>query len=567
MRRYDLRPRAEGRSLLAVPYRGADLLGQAMYNKSSAFDAEERAVFGLDGLLPEVISTMDQQARRVYGNIVRKSDPLEQYIGLMALQDRNEHLFYRVLLDHLQEFLPVVYTPTVGQASKEFSHIFRRGRGIWITPAHRGRMAEVLRNSPFAEVRLLVVTDNQAILGIGDQGAGGMVIPIGKLSIYSAAAGIHPAQTLPVSLDVGTDNEELLADNLYLGWRQPRLRGEAYFGLIDEFVSAVGEVFPRALIQWEDFQKSNAFELLELYRSRTVSFNDDIQGTGATALAGLLAACRVSGESLSEQRVVIVGGGAAGIGIATQLRSALGEAGLKGEALIGALAVLDSRGLLVDDREGLDAYKRPLAWPAALAASRGLGEERSLAAVVHALRPTVVIGSSGQAGLFSQELVREMALHVERPVIFPFSNPTALAEALPRDLFEWTDGRALVASGSPFEPVTFGDREIHVGQGNNAFVFPGIGLGALVAEAREISDTAFSAAARALADSVTADELERGLLYPSVGRLREVTVNVASAVVEQVGAEGLGLAVPPDEVRRRVEAAMWQPEYPQLVPV
>ena len=557
--------RPDGGWRVEVPVRGARLLEHPMYNKSSAFTDEERRTFALEGLLPHAVSSMETQARRVYRNIARKTDPLEQYIGLQALQDRNEHLYYRLLLEHLEEFLPVVYTPTVGRASKEYSHIFRRGRGLWITPAHRGRIAEVLDSAPFGGVRLIVATDNQAILGIGDQGAGGMAIPIGKLAIYSAAAGIHPAETLPVSLDVGTANRELLEDELYLGWREPRLTGAAYQELMDEFVDAVNDRFPGALLQWEDFQKGNAFDLLARHRRRILSFNDDIQGTGAVALAGLLAANRVSGLGLDDQQVVIVGGGAAGIGIARQLRAAFESAGVAGDDLARSVAVLDSGGLIADDRERLDPYKAEQAWPAALAADAGLGEQRDLAAVIARLRPTALIGTSGQAGLFAEELVREMARHVERPVIFPFSNPTSHSEAQPADLFEWTEGRALVATGSPFDPVPHGGREIHVGQGNNAFIFPAVGLGSLVGRAGWIEDGFFTAAAAALADGVSDEELASGLLFPAISRLREVTREVARAVLLQAHLQGHDPSEEGD-LAKRLDAEMWVPDYPELVP-
>ncbi len=556
----------DGRWQVEVPVRGGRLLAHPMYNKASAFSHEERREFGLEGLLPAAVSTMEMQARRVYENITRKTTPLEQYIGLAALQDRNEHLYYRVLLDHLEEFLPVVYTPTVGQASREYSHIFRRGRGLWITPADRGRIAQVLENAPFDGVRLMVVTDNQAILGIGDQGAGGMAIPIGKLAIYSAAAGIHPAETLPVSLDVGTDNRALLEDELYLGWRQPRLTGAAYHELVDEFVDAVASRFPGALLQWEDFQKGNAFELLERHRRRILSFNDDIQGTGAVAQAGLLVAGKLAGLALAEQRVVIVGGGAAGVGIARQLRIGIAAGGLEGEALVRAVAVLDSSGLITDDRERLEPYKAEVAWPAGLAAAASLDGARDLATVVRVLHPTTLIGTSGQPGLFAEELVREMAAHVERPAIFPFSNPNANAEARPEDLLRWTGGRALVAAGSPFPRVELEGRTYRISQGNNAFIFPGIGLGTLVAGADWVSDEAFSAAAAALAGAVSDEDLESGLLYPAIPRLREVTRAVAEAVVHQTAAEGHGSLSRRRSEAERVAAAMWTPDYPELIP-
>ncbi len=567
MEKFRLGKTADGRPCLEVPYRGFDLLLHPMYNKSSAFTSEERVAFGLEGLLPKVVSTMTLQAERAYGHIARKTDPLEQYIGLAALQDRNEHLFFRVLLDHLDELLPIVYTPTVGQASKRFSHIFRRGRGIWITPIHRGRIASVLRNSPYAGVRLIVATDNEAILGIGDQGAGGMVIPIGKLAIYSAAAGIHPATTLPVSLDVGTDNEELLGDPLYLGWRERRLRGDDYYSLLEEFVEAVKDVFPNALLQWEDFRKETAFELLDHYRGRLPSFNDDIQGTGATALAGFRAADRISGARFADHRIVIVGGGAAGKGIALQLATALRGAGVPKGEVLGRIAVLDSAGLITDKRQRLDAYKRELAWPAERVAAVGLGDDLGLEAVVRAFHPTAMIGTSGQPGIFTEEIVRLMAEDVERPIVMPFSNPTDQAEATPGDVLRWTDGKALVATGSPFPAVEHGGHKVSIGQGNNALIFPGVGLGALVARAREVTDRMFSKAARALAESMTDDELGRGRLYPSMSRLREVTRSVAEAVVRQAREEGVGRKIKDENIAREVERSMWTPEYPELVPM
>jgi len=563
MRRYELSQTDEGPAV-QVPYRGEELLAQPMYNKSTAFTLAERELFELTGLLPAAVSTLDQQARRAYENIVRKSDPLERYIGLEALQDRNEHLFYRVLGDHLEELLPIVYTPTVGLACQRYSRIFRQARGLWITPRHRGRIAEVLGNAPFEDVRLIVVTDNERILGLGDQGAGGMGIPIGKLALYSAAAGIHPARTLPISLDVGTDNRELLDDDLYLGWRHPRLRGEEYLSLVDEFVEAVLEVFPRALLQWEDFKKGNAFRLLDRYRERLPSFNDDIQGTAAVSVAGMLAASRASGVPLAEQRVAILGAGAAGIGIAALVRTALAKAGLAGEALARALVVLDSRGLLVDDQPIDDAYKRDFAWPAALASAYRLGAGDDLLAVVRAVRPTTLIGTSGQPGAFTEEIVREMASHVDRPAIFPLSNPTSQSDAVPADLFAWTEGRALVATGSPFEPVEVGGRRIRVGQANNVYVFPGVGLGCMVAGVRVVSDGLFRAAAEALAEASTPEALAAGALFPPAAELRAVAGRVAAAVVREARETNLGARIPDDEVEARVEAARWAPAYPRM---
>jgi malic enzyme len=554
---------------LEVPCRGAELLHNPLYTKGSAFSRDEREALGLVGLLPYAVSSMEEQERRICDNIARKREPLEKYIGLAALQDRNEHLFYRVLQNHIEEFLPIVYTPTVGRACQEYSHIFRRARGLWITPEHRHHVKDVLKNAPFDDVRLIVVTDNERILGLGDQGAGGMGIPIGKLALYTAAAGIPPWQTLPVSLDVGTDNEALLEDELYLGWRFPRLRGAEYAALVDEFVQAVRKTFPKALLQWEDFKKNNAFRLLDRYRGELPSFNDDIQGTAAVALAGMLTGARLTGKALRDQRVVILGAGAAGIGIARLLRSALERAGLRGEALTAAIANLDSRGLLVDDTAIADAHKREFAWPAPLADKRGLGPERrrDLLGVVRALKPTLLIGVCAERGAFSEPIVREMARHVERPLVFPMSNPTSCSEATPADVIAWTDGRALVATGSPFDPVSWSGRTIEIGQGNNAFVFPGVGLGVLVSQAHKVTDSMFLAAAERLAAEVSDEQLAAGSLFPRVRELRRVSARIAEAVVRAARQDGVGRPIPDAEIAPAVADAMWQPDYLPLVAV
>jgi malate dehydrogenase (oxaloacetate-decarboxylating) len=553
-------------AVVEVRSRGADLLRQPMLNKGTAFTAEEREQFGLTGLLPHAVSTLAEQAERAYRNVARKPTALERYIGMAALQDRNEHLYYRVLADHLEELLPVVYTPTVGEACAEFSHIFRRGRGVWITPEHRGRIASVLRHQPRG-VRLVVVTDNERILGLGDLGAGGMGIPVGKLAIYVAAAGVHPASTLPVSLDVGTDNEELLADDLYLGWRAPRLRGAEYESLVDEFVAAVKATFPNVVLQWEDFKKANAFHLLERHRRTLPSFNDDIQGTAAVVLAGILSSERVTGRRLSDERIAILGGGAAGVGIAQLLRIALLKQERNVEDTLRAIAVIDSRGLLVDDTFIADAHKRPFAWPAELAARHGLsGGRRGLLDVVNAFEPTVLVGASGQPGVFDEAVIRAVAARVQRPVVLPLSNPTSKSEAVPADVLEWTGGRALVATGSPFDPVTRGGRQTRIGQANNAFVFPGLGLGTLVGRAHMVTDSMFLAAAEALALAVTADDLEAGSLYPRIRDLRAVTARVAEAVVREAREACVGLPYENSAIPGAVSRFMWDPAYPELVP-
>jgi malate dehydrogenase (oxaloacetate-decarboxylating) len=569
METFSFKTDSKGKKQLEVPYRGTQLLRNPMYTKGTAFNQEEREEFGLVGLLPRGVSTIDQQERRVYANISRKMDPLEKFIGLAALQDRNEHLFYRVLIDHVEEFLPIVYTPTVGRACQEFSHIFRRARGLWITPAHRGHIYEVLGNAPFSDVRLIVVTDNERILGLGDQGAGGMGIPIGKLALYTAAAGIHPTQTLPISLDVGTDNEERLKDDLYLGWRFPRLRGVEYEALVEEFVQAVKRRFPKALLQWEDFKKNNAFRLLDRYRKEITCFNDDIQGTAAMAVAGMMAGCRATGIPLKDQRVVILGAGAAGIGIARLLRDTFRRAGLAGEALTRAIANLDSHGLVVDDEEIRDVHKKDFAWPAKLAESMGLGKGRTrdLLAVVKVVKPTMLIGTSGEPGTFTEAVIREMAKHVARPVIFPMSNPTDKTEAKPVDIVAWTDGQALIATGSPFDPVPHKGRKITIGQGNNVFIFPGVGLGALVAEATEVTDGMFAVAAQKLADEVKQSDLDSGSLFPSTSEIRRVSARIAEVVVAEARDAGVGKPIRNEDIPQAVAAAMWDPQYLPMVPV
>jgi len=568
MESYRVQRNGDGIPCVEVPHRGAALLRHPLYNKGTAFTREERAAFGLEGLLPEAVNTIEQQARRVRANIVCKEDPLERYVGLAALQDRNETLFYRLLLDNLEEFLPIVYTPTVGEACQEFSRIFRRGRGLWITPGHHGRIEQVLASAPFEDVRLVVVTDNERILGLGDQGAGGMGIPLGKLTLYTAAAGIHPTRTLPVSLDVGTDNKALLEDDLYLGWRHPRLRGPEYDTLVDEFVRAVKKRFPDALLQWEDFKKGNALRLLEAYRHVLPSFNDDIQGTAAVALAAILASERITETSLSRERVVILGAGAAGIGIARLIRSALRCAGVEGEDLFRTIALVDRQGLLVDDMSTVETYQREFAWPAVLAAGAGLSPDTAyhLEEVVRALRPTILIGATGERGAFTREAVLAMARCARRPVILPLSNPTSKSEATPDDLLAWTDGRALVATGSPFPPVALGTRRHKIAQANNALIFPAIGLACVVGQLWEITDGMFRVAAEALAKEVSEEELGTGRLLPKIRDLRRVTTRVAEAVLREARDSNAGLPFPDHEIPSAVAEAIWEPRYPVLTP-
>ena len=505
--------KSHSQSPLEVAARGVDLIRAPLLNKGTAFSRQERQAFGLEGLLPYQCKNLDQQAERIYEQLQSQPDDLQKYVALLALHGRNQHLFHKVLGDHIEEFMPIVYTPTVGRAVQRFSHVFQGGRGVWITPDMRGRMAQVLREAVLRDdIRLLVVTDNESILGLGDQGAGGIAISVGKLALYTAAAGIHPGQSVPISLDFGTDNEELLADAQYLGWPEKRLRGAAYAELVEEFATAVQEVFPKALVQWEDFRKDNALQILDRYRERVPSFNDDIQGTGAVVMAGVVNALKVKQESLDAQRIVVLGAGAAGLGIARQVRAQLAEKGATPEAQLQAVAVLDRKGLLVEGDEAVDAYKRELAWPHELAARYGLERagQRDLPEVVERYRPTVLIGVSGQSGAFDESVVRTMAKHVERPIIFPSSNPVDNSEARPEDLIRWTDGRCLVAAGSPFRDVSYNGRLFRIGQGNNVFIFPGLGLAAIASGARAVTDGMIAAASHALAREVTAEERRIG---------------------------------------------------------
>jgi len=552
-----------GRWRARTTLRGRGLTFNELLNKGTAFTADERREFGIEGLVPHAVTTLRDQVALALEIARDKTDALERYIYLAALQDRNETLFDRLVLENLEELLPVVYTPTVGQACLKYSHIFRRGRGLWITPEHRGRIRQVLSNAPSRNVRLIVLTDNERILGLGDLGAGGMGIPIGKLALYTVAAGIHPSQVLPMSLDVGTDNESLLGDPQYLGVRARRLRGEPYESLVEELVEAIAGVFPGVLLQWEDFKKANAFTLLERYRERLPSFNDDIQGTAAVVMAGMFAACRAQGERLVDQRVVIVGAGAAGVGTARQLLAASARAG----DARGCVAVLDSQGLVVEARNLRDEYKRGVAWSEAQVSAAGLDPERekSLLEVVRAVRPSVLIGASGTSGLFTEAVVREMALHCPRPLILPMSNPTSKCEARPEQVLAWSEGRALVATGSPFPPVMVGESSRRVAQANNVFVFPGVGLGVLATGARFVSDAMLLRAAETLASCVGARDLAEGELYPRQRELRQVARAIAEAVARQARDEGLCVELSDDEIVERVGREMWQPDYPELV--
>lgn len=548
---------------LEVELTGYPLLDNPMLNKGSAFSEEERREFALLGLLPHHPSTMAEQLARTYENYRRKETDLERYIFLVSLQDRNETLFYRLLQEHIAEMMPIIYTPTVGAGCQSYSHLFRRPRGLYISYPQRDEIDAVLDNAPDGEPAVIVVTDGERILGLGDLGVGGMGIPVGKLSLYTLCAGIHPRTTLPILLDVGTNNRELLSDPLYLGWRHERIGGAEYDAFVEAFIAGVLRKFPNVLLQWEDFAKHNAGRLLERYADRLCTFNDDIQGTGAVTLAGLLAATRLTHARLCEQRVAILGAGSSATGISDQIVAAMVSEGLTEQEARSRLWLLDSHGLVHTGRTGLEPFKQKYAQPIEKTAGWELVRPGifSLTDVVKNVRPTILIGTSAQAGAFTEETVREMARYVERPVIFPLSNPTSKSEATPGDLISWTGGRALVATGSPFPAVEFEGRTIRTGQCNNSFIFPGVGLGVISAGARRVTNEMFVAAARVLAEFSPALGDQNAPLYPRLENVREVSRRVAVAVGLEAQRAGLAEETTLEELENRVERKMWTAHY------
>jgi malate dehydrogenase (oxaloacetate-decarboxylating) len=546
--------------------RGYRVLSDPRLNKGTAFTNAERAALGLTGLLPSRVLTLDQQAERAYRQCSQQPSALGKNIYLAALHDRNEVLYFRVLTDHLSELLPIVYTPTIGEAIQRYSHQYRRPRGVYLSIDAAGQIETALRDSGLSagEVDLIVATDAQAILGIGDWGVGGIDIAVGKLAVYTAAAGIDPARTLPVMLDVGTDRAGLLADPLYLGVQHKRPDQEAYDAFIDAYVTAAGTVFPGALLHWEDFGPGNARRILNRYRDRILTFNDDMQGTGAVNLAAVLAGARASQTPLTQHRIVIFGSGTAGIGIADQLYDAMTSHGLGSAAARARFWCLDRQGLLTGGMTGLRDFQVPYARPAAEVGDwrgHGTGSGIGLAEVVRRVHPSILVGTSTVHGAFTEQIVREMAAHVDRPVILPMSNPTSLSEATPADLMSWTGGRALIATGSPFGPVTYRGVCYQIGQANNALIFPGLGLGALVSRARRMTDHMITAAAEAVAG--LADTTTPGApLLPAIDDLRTTSARVALAVAQAAADDGV--AGRAGVTAATVHAAMWQPRYPPV---
>jgi malate dehydrogenase (oxaloacetate-decarboxylating) len=550
-------------SLIETSLSGYDLINQPMLNKGTAFTDEERDAFGLHGLLPPHVGNMEDQIKRRLRALDDLPSGFEQYAFLRDLQDTNETLFYALLVANVERMLPLVYTPTVGEGCQRFSEIWRKPRGLFLSYPHQDRIAAILAHPRFDQVRCIVVSDGERILGLGDQGAGGMGIPIGKLSLYTALAGIHPSTTLPILLDVGTDNQERLHDPIYIGWCHERVRGQQYDDFIESFVAAVIQRWPHVLLQWEDFAGSNAARLLERYRDRLCTFNDDIQGTAAVATATLLAAITVTGTPLQEQRIVMLGFGSAGVGIASLMVTALEESGLSQEEARDRVYAVDKDGLLVEGYSGLHPTQQPFVKKRSLVAGWKLAQpgKIGLLDVIHNARPTVLIGVSGMPGVFTEEIVRAMASYAQRPIIFPLSNPTSRSEATPQDLLHWTNGTAVVGTGSPFLPVSVNGQSIPIDQTNNSYVFPGVALGIISSQARRVTDSMFMAAAKTLAKLSPTEKDRKGRLLPPVTGIRSVSIAIATAVAQQARKEKLAQLPEGQDLESAVRSNIWEPQY------
>jgi len=562
MTKYERKTDERGQRYLATDLTGFALTRLPLLNKSTGFTPDERRELGLEGLLPPHVSTLDEQVVRAYANFSHFATDFDKHVYLRVLQDRNEVLFYALLEQHLEEMMPIIYTPTVAEAVQKFSLIYRFPRGLVVSTENIDRVDEVLANAPVPDVRLVVATDSEGILGIGDQGFGGMAICNGKLSLYTAAAGIDPSTTLPVELDVGTNRKDLLDDPLYLGVRHERLVGQAYDDFIDKFVRAFRERFPHAVLQWEDFSKQKAFDVLERYQDVLPSFNDDIQGTGAVVLAGLLAASRKTRRPLTDEVFLVHGAGAGGIGVARQIVVGLQRQGLSEREAKAGVFVVDSRGLVMQGREGLEPYKHELAQPPERVSGWDVaGPVPTMLETVRNGGVSVLIGLSGQRGAFDREVVGAVDANTPTPIVFPLSNPTANSEATPEDIYAWTEGRAIVATGSPFGEVEFAGTRHPVGQGNNAFIFPGLGLGVMLTSAKRVTPGMLTAAAEALAEYTDPARLLAGAVYPSVATMRRASKHVAVAVAQQAMADGVARVPVEGDVTEAVTAAMWEPRY------
>lgn len=547
-----------------VPLTGRTLLNDPFLNKGHAFTAQERSEFDLIGLIPDTSGSLEDQIARDYGLVQMKKTDLGKYVTLMGLRDRNETVFYSLITRHIEEFLPIVYTPTVGQACLRMSHIIRRYRGVYISPGNINHIEKILTNPGMPSIGLIVVTDGERILGLGDLGADGMGIPIGKTALYVAAAGIHPSATMPVCIDVGTNNERLLNDPLYIGIRQPRLKGEAYYNLIERFVQGIRRVFPRALLQWEDFGKDHAFDLLERYHDRILSFNDDIQGTGSVAAAAFYTAVQMSGRPFSEQRICINGFGQAGSGVANALVTMMQkEGGLSLEDARRRIFAIDINGLLMEG-DKVEPYQKNFLQPRDIAANWATNKSTApgLADIVKHGKITTLIGLSAQPGVFNEQILQDLAKNTDRPIVFALSNPTTKCEATPESVMQATQGRALMATGSPFAPVLTPDgKEIHISQCNNLYVFPGMGLGAIVCQASKVTHGMFHAASVAISKMVSPEMRNEGYLLPSLKDIRQASFEVALAVSKQARTEGIGMIASDEHFAELIRHAMWTPQY------
>lgn len=550
-------------AFLALAERGHEILENPLLNKSTAFTHEERAALDLDGLLPDQVESLAEQVERRIANVRELPSNLDRYVFLRDLQDTNETLYFALITTYLEELLPIIYTPTVGAGCQQFSSIYRRPRGLFLSLPLKDRLDQILANTRFDNIECIVVTDGERILGLGDQGVGGMGIPIGKLAIYSACGGIDPSTTLPIMLDVGTNNAERLGDPRYVGWRYPRVRGQEYDDFVEAFVVAVKKRWPNVLLQWEDFHKNNANRLLDRYRDQLCTFNDDIQGTASVATGTLLSAVQITGVPLREQRIAILGGGSAGIGIAELIKRAMMEQGLSEAEARSRFFIVGRYGLVTEQTPNLEAFQQGFLQNSAIIDSWQLDEagKASLLDVVRNAKPTVLVGVSGQADAFSEEIIREMGKHVARPIIFPLSNPTSCVEAHPENIVRWTEGRAIIGTGSPFAPFEFEGRTHYFAQTNNSYIFPGVGLAALAVKARRISDGMFLAAAKALAELSPARNNPLAKLLPPLDTMRDVSIHIALAVAKQARAEGLADALTDETMETLIRAKMWRPQY------